>query len=115
MELYLFLAFQTSSLSEKAYLIQGYGKGKSSMKYVIADFNEQFSNTNLTLNKAWWIVKRFIKKIGNANKEKKQTKNYDEDDAATFFTVHFLRKNPKLSLKKRATDININTLLVRNV
>lgn len=57
------------------------------------------------------IVKRFIK-TGNVNKETKQKEQYNEDDEATLLTMDSLRENPKLPLRKRASDTGISKSLI---
>jgi hypothetical protein len=97
--------------SEKIYLIQCYGTGKSSMQYVLAEFNEKYPNTVLTICKAWRLVKAFLK-TGSVINEIRPKKKYDEDDAATLVAVDSLIGNPKLSLRKRAGDTGISKSLI---
>lgn len=91
---------------QKIHLIQCYGNGDFSYRYVIEKFHERFPNVPVTK----WAVCKLVKKFretGSVLNLKKVKKSYNEDDAATLLVLQSVREDPILSLRKRATQLQV--------
>lgn len=91
---------------QRIHLIQCYGNGDFSYRYVIEKFHERFPNVHVTK----WAVCKLIKKFretGSVLDLKKVKKKYNEDDAATLLVLQSVRESPILSLRKRARELQV--------
>lgn len=95
------------SLQEKIYVIQCYGIGEYSLREVVRMFNLKYPNSVLLKSTAMRIIKKFLK-TGSVQNIKKKKKIYDQDDAAAIIAIDSVQENPKTSLRKRSSNINIS-------
>ncbi|KAL1509296.1 hypothetical protein ABEB36_004058 [Hypothenemus hampei] len=95
------------TLDHKIYLIQCYGIGEVSYNYAIHKFNEKFPDIPVCVNTLRNLVHKF-ENTGSIQNVKKKKKPHDEDDAATLLAVDSVFREPKLSLGRRASQLNLS-------
>lgn len=91
---------------QRICLIQCYGNGDVSYNCAIDKFHERYPNVPVTK----WAVCKLVKKFratGSVVDIKKKKKIYNEDDASTRLVLQSVRENPTLSLRRRATELQL--------
>lgn len=102
------------TLQQKIYLIQCYGMGDKSYRYIKEEFNEKFRGVNISRNGIRKLVKKFLK-TGSVINLKKKKIVHDEEDVATLLVLDSVEDNPKLSLRRRSLQIGISKSHIQRI
>lgn len=94
------------TIEQKIFLVQCYGTGDRSYRYVQERFVEKFPGVSVSIHGIRQLVKKF-KNTGSVDNLKKKKKLFDEDDAATVVVLQSVVENPILSLRKRAQNLQV--------
>lgn len=90
------------TLQQKIFLVQCYGKGDKCYRQVIQEFNEKFPNVYVPETSCRKIILKFLR-TGSLLRIPRIKDN--EDDASTLLILHSVEEHPKLSLRRRAENL----------
>lgn len=102
------------TLSQKIYLIQCYGIGEKSYRRIAEEFNAKFPEVTVSRMGIRKLVKKFLETGSVLNLKKKKIVR-DEDDASTVLILDSVQDNPKLSLRRRALQLNMSKSHIQRV
>lgn len=104
------------TLEQRIYIVRSYGLGhEKSYMAVLREFHEIWPAVSLTDKGLKKIVIKFMR-TGSVLNKKREKKKYNEDDAVTVMTMDSVRNFPKLSLRKRSSQIgNVSKSLVEKI
>lgn len=102
------------TLQQRIYLIQCYGTGGKSYRYIRQEFNEKFPEVAVSFNGIKKLVKKFLE-TGSVTNLKKKKIIHNEEDAATLLVLDSVEDNPKLSLRRRSLQIGVSKSHIQRI
>lgn len=102
------------TLQQKIYLIQSYGMGDKSYRYIIEQFSEKFPGVHVSRMGVRKLVEKFLH-TGSVTNLKKQKVTHNEEDAASLLVFDSVENQPRLSLRKRSLQIGVSKSHIQRI
>lgn len=102
------------TLQQRIYLIKCYGIGEVSYGHAIELFNIKYPGVYVSINSLRKLVRKFDQ-TGQVTDKKKIKMEHNENDAASLLVMESVRNDPKMSIRKRSTELEVSKSHIQRI